>query len=304
MTQAAYRGWGMAFALLGVVAFSFRPIWIKLAYAVPTAGGHVTPVTLLFLRMALSLPFFAAAAFFLRNKEPRLTARDWASIAALGFAGYYLASFLDFLGLQYVGAGLGRLILFLYPTLVLLLSFIFLRKAPSRRELAALVVSYTGIALVLSSHFTDSEEHRLALFGVLLIFASALCYAVYLVAGTEMVKRIGSMRFTAYTMIIATVPAVVQFFALERAAALELPAAVWGYAIIMALFSTVLPVFLQSEALKRIGATRFALIGAIGPVTTAVAGAVGLEEPFSVLQAAGAALVIAGVLLVSVKRNA
>ncbi len=294
----------MAFAFAGIIGFSFRPIWIKLAYAVPAPGGQVTPVTLLFLRMLLSLPFFAAVAFFLRKQESRLTPRDWMSIAALGFVGYYLASFLDFIGLQYVGAGLGRLIFFLYPTLVLLLSFLFLRKPPARRELAALVVSYTGIALVLSSHFTGSEEHRLALLGALLIFASALCYAVYLVAGSEMVKRIGSMRFTAYTMIVATAPAVAQFFIFEGVSSLDLPAAIWGYAIIMAIFSTVLPVFLQSEALKRIGANRFALIGAIGPVTTAVAGAVGLEEPFTLVQAAGAALVIGGVLLVSLRRSA
>jgi drug/metabolite transporter (DMT)-like permease len=144
---------------------------------------------------------------------------------------------------------------------------------------------------------------KLAILGVLLIFASALCYAVYLVAGSQMVKRIGSMRFTAYTMIISTLPAVAQFFALEPLSALELPAAVWWYAIIMATFSTVLPVFLQAEALRRIGANHFALIGAAGPVTTAVAGALGLEEPFTVLQALGAALVIFGVLLVSLKRS-
>jgi drug/metabolite transporter (DMT)-like permease len=289
---------------MGVLAFSFRPIWIKLAYAVPTlAGPPVSPVTLLFLRMMLSLPFFAVIAFFLRGKEPRLTARDWWAVAGLGFLGYYLASFLDFIGLQYVSAGVGRLILFLYPTLVLLLSFLFLRKAPSRRELAALVLSYAGIAFVLSDRFATGVEGKLALLGALLIFASALCYAVYLVVGSQMVKRIGSMRFTAYTMIVSTLPAVLQFFALEPLSALELPGAVWGYALVMATFSTVLPVFLQAEALKRIGANQFALIGAAGPVTTALAGAIGLEEPFTALQAAGAVLVIFGVLLVSLKRK-
>jgi drug/metabolite transporter (DMT)-like permease len=126
---------------------------------------------------------------------------------------------------------------------------------------------------------------------------------VYLVAGTEMVKRIGSMRFTAYTMVVATLPAVVQFFALEPLSALDLPREVWWYVLIMATFSTVLPVFLQAEALKRIGAAQFALVGAIGPVTTAVAGAVGLEEPFSGLQALGGLLVILGVLLVSMGKR-
>ena len=303
-SAAAYRAWGTAFALVGVLAFSFRPILIKLAYGVPTDSGHpVSPVTLLFLRMVLSLPFFAVIGFFLRRREPRLTGRDWAAVAGLGFLGYYLASFLDFLGLQYVGAGIGRLILFLYPTLVLLLSFLFLHKAPSRRELIAFVICYSGVALVLSNRFGGGKEGTLFLLGVLLVFGSALCYAVYLVAGSQLVKRIGSMRFTAYTMIISTLPAVLQFFIVETPSSLLLPGAVWGYAIVMATFSTVFPVFLQAEALKRIGASRFALIGAVGPVSTVLISALGLEEPFTSLQAAGGLLVIFGVLLVSLKRS-
>src|SRR5207249_11780669 len=149
---------------------------------------------------------------------------------------------------------------FLYPTLVLLLSFLFLAKPASRREVLALVLSYAGIALVLSNQVDTTPEGKLFVLGVLLVFASALCYAVYLVAGSQMVKRVGSMRFTAFTMVVATVPAAAQFLVLEPVFALELPAAVWWYAAIMASFSTVLPVFLQAEALKRIGANRFALI--------------------------------------------
>ena len=297
MNAASYRSWGIAFGVIGVLAFSLRPILIKLSYA----AYPVSPTTLLFLRMTLSLPFFAAVGFFLKGKEPRLTMRDWGGIAGLGLIGYYAASFLDFIGLQYVGAGVGRLILFLYPTLVLLLSFLFLRKRPGARELAALVMSYAGIALVVSNQIGASEEGRRFVLGVLLVFASALCYAVYLVAGSEMVKRVGSMRFTAYTMVVATVPAVLQFFLLEPVSALDLPAAVWGYAIALATFCTVLPVFLQAEALKRIGATHFALIGAVGPVSVAVTSALGLDEPFGWRQAAGGALVILGVLLVSLK---
>lgn len=305
----SYRSLGVAFAIAGILAFSFRPIWIKLAYAVPTESGHpVSPVTLLFLRMVLSLPFFVAIALWLRRKSggktEKLTPRDWLAITGLGFVGYYLASFLDFLGLQYVGAGLGRLILFLYPTMVLLLSFLFLRKTPTRRELLALVICYTGVAFILSNRLGGgSIEGRLYLLGVLLIFASALSYAIYLVAGSEMVKRVGTIRFTAYTMIISTFPAVVQFFFMEPLAALRLPTQVWVYAIVMATFSTVLPVFLQAEALKRIGASHFALLGALGPLSTAFLSAVGLEERFGPLQSLGAALVIAGVLLVSVKRS-
>jgi drug/metabolite transporter (DMT)-like permease len=299
LTPAAYRGWGIAFAVVGVLAFSLRPILIKLSYA----AHPVSPTTLLFLRMTLSLPFFLVIGWWLRAQQPRLTVRDWGNVGLLGFLGYYGASFLDFLGLQYVGAGVGRLILFLFPTLVLLLSFFFLAKRPSGRELIALATSYAGIALVVSSQAAPSAEGRLFLFGALLIFGGALLYAVYLVAGSQVVKRVGSMRFTAYSMAISSVPAMLQFALLEPAGALELPAAVWGYAGVLATLSTVLPVFLQAEALKRIGANHFALIGAVGPLSVAVTSALGLDEPFTWVQALGGLLVISGVLLVSVKRS-
>jgi len=299
LSNASYRAWGIVFALVGVLAFSFRPILIKLSYA----AHPVSPVTLLFLRMTLSLPFFLAIAWWLRNTEPRLTRRDWAGIAGLGFLGYYGASFLDFIGLQWVGAGVGRLILYLFPTLVVLLSFLFLQKTPGPRELVALVLSYAGIALVVSNQLAVTPEGKFFAFGVLLIFASALCYAVYLVIGSQMVKRVGSMRFTAYSTVVATVPAVIQFAFMESMASLDLPGAVWTYAIILATASTVLPLFLQAEALNRIGANHFALIGAVGPVSVAVTSALGLDEPFTAVQALGGALVIFGVLLVSLKKG-
>lgn len=299
MSSASYRGWGIACALVGVLCFSFRPILIKLSYA----AHPVSPNTLLFLRMSLSLPFFLMIAWWLRKQQPALSRRDWATVAGLGFLGYYAASFLDFVGLQYVGAGVGRLILFLYPTMVLSLAFLFFKKTPTQREIVSLAMSYAGLALVVSDQVGTSGEGKLFLLGVLLVFASALCYAVYLVAGSQVVKRVGSMRFTAYSMAVATAPALVQFFALEPASALDLPASVWTYAIILATVSTVLPLFLQAEALRRIGASEFALVGAVSPVSVAVMSALGLGEPFGPRQMAGAVLLIGGVLLVSLKKG-
>lgn len=296
--SGSYRFWGIAFALAGTVAFAFRPVLIKLGY-----NAHpVSATTLLFLRMTLSLPFFLAMAWWFRDGAP-IARRDWLGILGLGFLGYYLASLLDFLGLQYVPAGVGRLIMFLYPTLVVVLSAIFLSKSPTRRELAALAITYSGIALVLSSQVAAAPESRMFVFGALLIFASAMCYAVYLVTGSQLVKRVGSARFTAYTMIVSTAPAVVQFFILESPAALDLPANLWWIATALATVCTVLPVFLVAEALKRIGANHFALIGALGPVTTVLADFALLEGAFSMAQILGGALVISGVVLVSLKRS-
>ncbi len=307
MAGVSYRAWGLLLALGGVVGFGFRPVFVKLCYAIEP----VSPVTLLFLRMLLSLPFFAAVAWWLGWKDAQsstkrapLTAKEWAAVAGLAFVGYYLASFLDFIGLQYVGAGVGRLILFMYPTMVVALSLVFLKKRPTRRELAALAISYAGIALVVSGQVGAPGQDRLFLFGALMCLASALSYAIYLVAGSELTGRIGSMRFTAYTMIVATLPAAVQFAALEPASSLDLSAKLWWTLLGMVVFATVVPSFMVAEALKRIGANQFALIGAVGPVVTVYAGAIGLEEPVTSIQIAGSALVISGVLLVSLKAKA
>ena len=296
MTASSYRAWGIVLALVGVLAFSVRPILIKLAYAYVT-----DPVTLIALRMVFSLPFFVATAVWVKRDGAHapLTGSDWRAVFLLGFLGYYLASFLDFLGLQYISAGLGRLVLFLYPTITVLLSALFLGKYVSRRDIVALVISYAGLALVLSQGFAG--ESRNLLMGATLVFGSALSYAVYLVKSSQVVTRIGSMRFTAYATSVASVLCILQFLLLRPLSALDLPLQVYVLAIAMAVGCTVLPVFVTSEALRRIGANQVAIIGAAGPVTTIFLGWVGLEEGMSLLQIAGAALVLAGVSLVTIK---
>ncbi|MBE0624881.1 MAG: DMT family transporter [Burkholderiales bacterium] len=301
MTATSYRAWGIALALAGVVSFSFRPILIKLAYAYVT-----DPVTLLALRMVFSLPFFVAAALWLRRdsavKPAPLSRRDLWTVLFLGFLGYYLASFLDFLGLQYISAGVGRLMLFLYPTITVLLSALFLGKRVSAREVVALVVSYAGLALVLSRAF--GGDNRNLLLGALLVFGSAVSYAVYLVTSSQVVRRIGSMRFTAYATSVASVLCIAQFLLLRPLSALDLPPQVYGLAAAMGVLCTVLPVFMTSEALKRIGANHVAIIGAAGPVTTIFLGWLGLEEHMTALQIVGAVLVLGGVMLVTIKPRA
>lgn len=293
--SASYRAAGVAMAIAGVVCFSLRPILIKLAY-----GIVVDPVTLLALRMVFSLPFFLAAALAGRRAGAApIASRDAGAIVFLGFIGYYFASFADFLGLQYVSAGIGRLILFVYPTVVVLLSMLFLRKRPSAREVAALAVTYSGIALVMSSS-VGGPSTRFAL-GAALCFASAVAYAVYLVVSSQVVQRVGSMRFTAYATTVASVLCIAQFLLLRPLAALELPLKVYELAVAMAVFSTVLPVFITSEALRRIGANQVALFGALGPVTTIFFGWAGLDETMTPVQLAGAVLVLGGVMLVTVR---
>lgn len=294
--RSTYLAVGLLFAVIGVVCFSLRPIIIKLAYAYV-----VDPVTLLALRMLFSVPFFIATAVWSsRRAEHRpLAKRDLAAIVGLGLLSYYVASFLDFLGLQYITAGLGRLLQFIYPTVVVLLSALFLGKRATLREVAALVLTYSGLVLVFW-HAIGGEQLNLWL-GAGLVFASAVCYAIYLVAGSEVISRVGSVRFTAYAMTVASAACIVQFFLLRPLSALELPAAVYGLSIAMAVGSTVIPGFLIAEALRRIGANKVAIVGALGPVTAIVLGYLGLDEIMTPLQVAGAVLVLVGVVAISLK---
>jgi len=295
-SRASYRAIGISMAIAGVVCFSLRPILIKLAY-----GYVVDPITLLALRMIFSLPFFLAAAAWVGHDAKRapLTRKDAWAIIALGFVGYYFSSFVDFLGLQYISAGLGRLILFMYPTLVVLLSMAFLHKRPTAREVVALGVTYSGVALVMANAAQGANKDLVL--GAALCFASAAGYAVYLVAGSRVVQRVGSMRFTAYAMTVASGFCLLQFVIMRPLSALHIPPQVYGLAIAMAIVATVLPVFITTEALKRIGANQVALFGALGPVTTLFFGWMGLDEVMTPVQLAGAALVLAGVALVTLK---
>jgi len=299
LASRRHRLTGIALAFIAVAAFSLRPVLIKLAY------GYVRdPITLIALRMAFSLPFFLAAALWSgRGRHARLlSVREFAVVFGLGVIGYYLASTLDFLGLQYVTAGVGRLLLFVYPTIVVLLSAAFFKKAIRKRDVAALFVAYAGVALVLSEAM-GGENLDLPV-GAALVFASALAYAVYLVIGAEVAQRIGAIQFAALAVSAACLCCILQFLLLRPLSALALPKVVYGLIVIIAAVCTVIPFFLTAEALRRMGANQVAMIGAVGPVSAIVFGGIVLDESMSPIQLAGAALVIVGVLLATVERQA
>nr|WP_255635944.1 DMT family transporter [Azospirillum sp. 412522] len=291
---------GLGLAVAGVVAFSFRPVIIKLAYRY-----DVDPVTLIMLRMVFALPFFLGMALWSRGgkgERAPIAGRDLALTVALGVTGYYAASFCDFLGLRYVSAGMGRLLLFLYPTIVVVLSALFLGKRIGLREVVALVVSYAGVALVVWSEIGTGHPDFAT--GAALVFMGAFLYSIYLVGSSRVVQRIGSMRFTAYAMTAACLCCILQFLVLRPLSALDLPLPVYGLSAVMAVACTVLPVLMTAEALRRVGPNLVALSGAIGPVAAAVFGYLVLAEPMGWLQLAGAALTVAGVMIISLWKTA
>ncbi len=289
---------GSLCAAVGVFGFSAKAIIIKLAYAWDPA---LDAVTLLALRMLYSAPFFIAMAWWASRGAAPLTRGAWWRLTLLGFIGYYLASLLDFMGLAYISAGLERLTLFLYPTIVVLLSAWWLRTPITRRAIVALVLSYAGIVLAFWHDLSvTGDAHGLAVGGGL-VFASAVLYAIYLVAAGPIIARIGSTRFIAWAMLVSTVFVLVQFALTRPWSALAVPPSIHALSLLMAVASTVVPTWLIAEAIRRLGANQTSLVGSLGPVFTIALGAAVLAEPINVLQLAGAALVLAGVLMVSLK---
>jgi drug/metabolite transporter (DMT)-like permease len=290
---------GPACAVIGILGFSFKAILIKLAYS----WAPIDPITLLTLRMIYSVPFFALMAWWAtRSPDAKPMRRpDWLAILWLGFIGYYLASLLDFVGLQYITASLERLVLFLNPTMVVLLSMALFRQRIGGRTWLALVLSYAGILLVVEHDLRFVGDIQGFWLGAALVFAAAFCYALYLVGAGPVIARLGSLRFIAWAMLTSAVFVIVQFLLTRPLAALAAPASIQLLSLVMALFSTVLPTFLVAEAIKRIGANRTSLIGSLGPVFTIWLGWWILGEPVHWIQLAGAALVLGGVTLVTMK---
>ena len=300
--RPADRWIGPLCAIAGVFGFSFKAILIKLAYS----WHPVDAVTLLALRMLFSAPFFIAMAWW-AGRQPNagpITQRDWLRLSWLGFIGYYLASLLDFMGLVYITAALERLVLFLYPTMVLLLSAVMRGRPITRRQVLALVVSYGGIAFVFASDLKVAGEPSAILTGGALVFGSALAYALYLVDAGAVIARLGSLRFIAWAMLVSSVFVLVHFAATRDLALLRVPVSIYALSLAMAVFSTVLPTWLMAEAIHRIGASTSSLIGSLGPVFTIGFGALILGEAIQGIQLFGAALVLAGVMLVTLQPRA
>ncbi len=290
---------GLLLAVAGSIAFSGKAIIVKLAYRY-----GVDPVTLIMYRMLFALPLFLAMTWWAtcRPSAPvaPLTRRDWLGILGLGFSGYYLASFLDFWGLQYISASLERLILYLNPTLVLVLGWFLYGRRISARQAGAMALSYAGVLLVFG-HEVRFDGWSTAL-GALLVFGSAISYAIYLVYSGEMVKRLGSLRLVGWATTVACLLCLLQFAVLRPwSAALVAPEVVW-LSVINAVACTAAPVVMVMMGIERIGSGLAAQVGMIGPMSTILLGVWILGEPFNGWVLAGTLLVVGGVLWVSRQR--
>ena len=279
--------------MAGAIAFSGKAIIVKLAYRY-----GVDAVTLIMLRMLFALPLFVALAWWAGRGKAALTARDWRVVGLLGFSGYYLASFLDFWGLQYVSAGLERLILYLGPTLVLLLGRVLFKRRVAPRQLLALAISYLGVLLVFGHELQLAGQHTAL--GAALVFGSTLSYAVYLVYSGEEVKRLGALRLTGLASSVACVLCILQFALLRpwHSAWQVAPPVLW-LSLLNATLCTFAPVLMVMMAIERIGAPMASQAGMIGPLSTIALSVWLLGEAFTAWLAAGTLLVLAGIWLLT-----
>lgn len=292
---------GVIITLVGAILFSTKAIIVKSAfYNVKTDA-----LTLLTLRMVFSLPFYLAAAFISSNKKGniQMTPKQWLYVLTLGLFGYYLSSLFDFMGLQYISAGLERLILFLYPTFTVLISVYFFKQKFSGVQKLALLLTYLGIAIAYFGEIHIDTNNPNFYLGSFLVFLCAITYSIYIAGSGKIIPHIGSTKFTAYAMLAATTGIFIHFLIAGNTGSLNTGAGLWWYGLLISVVATVIPSFLVSNGLKRIGANNVAIISGIGPVATIVQAHYFLGEKIFTEQIIGTLLVIAGVLLIGWKKK-
>lgn len=295
---------GIALILVATLCFSAKAILVKLTYGVT---GEIEPITIMAGRVLFGLPCFVLAALWAARRGRRtrrpLDVREWAAVIGLGFVGYYLSSLLDTTGLAYISAGLERLILFAYPTLVVLLGALLYRRPVGGRVVWVLAVTYAGIALACQEQLGADNPN--AALGATLVFGAAVSFAVFTLGSAVMIRRIGATRFTAYAMTVSGTLTAVHYLLTDAPPLTALPSQALVLCAVMALVATVIPVFMMSAGIRRIGADHAAILGSVGPVATIAMGAAVLGEAVTSYQLIGTGLVLSGVLLMGrVKRPA
>jgi drug/metabolite transporter (DMT)-like permease len=287
---------GVLMAAVGSIGFSGKAIIVKLSYRY-----DVDAVSVIMYRMLFALPAFLLLAWWAGRGKAPLTGRDWRIICGLGFCGYYLASFLDFAGLQFIGANLERLILYLNPTLVLLVGLLVFKVAVTRKQWLALSVSYLGVLVAFSHDISVSGNH--VAIGAALVFASAVSYALYLAFSGQAVKRLGALRLTGLATSVACILCITQFFVLRSPSEMIVAREVIWLAILNATLCTFVPVLLVMMSIERIGAGVTAQIGMLGPLSTIALSYIFLNETLTLWMAGGTTLVLSGIWMLMVAKR-
>lgn len=302
--SSGYLIGGVLITILGSICFSAKAIFVKLAYF----ETDVDPISLLALRMVFSIPFFLGSALITSSKKDnvKFTGKQWVYIAFIGCLGYYVSSLLDFHGLKYISAGMERLILFMYPTIVVIMSSLISKEKIKTKQWVALILTYAGLAIAFAGEASlgSSSDPNFYL-GCFLVFACAVTFATYIVGSGKLIPMVGPVKFNSYAMSFAAVGVLLHFFITSDKSLFQFDNNVYIFAFLMAIISTVIPSYLRSEGIKRIGPENTSIITSIGPASTIIQANIFLDEPIFALQIAGTVLILAGVTLISwkAKRN-
>ncbi|OEK07719.1 permease [Flavivirga aquatica] len=297
--QATRNFWyGIGIGVLGVVLFSSKAVMVKLAYKY-----EVDVISILLLRMLFSFPFYVFIAYIYRNKnkDVLLNKKDYTWVIFFGLVGYYLASYFDFVGLTYIKASLERIILFLYPTIVILLNKLFLKRVITKIQSGAIALTYLGIVIAFWDEVAISGSDTYL--GGVFILLSAITYASYLVGSDWLIPKFGVMKFTAYAMIVSCVCVFIHYNIISEINLFSFTWEVYVLGFLIAVFATVIPSFLVSTSIKMINSSNFAIVAGVGPVSTIALAAIFLNERLTLLQLFGALVVILGIVLVSLKKG-
>lgn len=302
MTAEVKRNYykGMTLAVVGTFLFALKSIFIKLAYADGANSDQV-----LLLRTLMASPFYAAILWYLRSKQVErkpIAVKQYVAMLGVGFMGYYLASYLDLLGLELISTQLERLTLFTYPTMIAILAAIFLKERLTPVIIASLVLCYVGIWLIYGQEVTQEPEADVRN-GVLLVLGSALCYSVYVIIAKPMIQLHGSREFTSINMLGSAFFMVIHFSITVQESFSELPVSVYMYGLILAVFCTVVPSYCITAAIALVGATKTTVMGTVGPVFTILLAVLLLDEAFGMYHFLGVLSVLIGVSLVTLKKE-
>jgi drug/metabolite transporter (DMT)-like permease len=285
--------YGILVGIIGVVLFSSKAVMVKLAYQY-----NIDPLSILLLRMLFAFPFYLAIAYVSRREKKDPTERkDYLWLVFFGFVGYYLASYFDFIGLSYIKASLERIILFIYPTIVLLFNKWFLKKGITKKQKLAIFITYIGILITFGSEVSVSGTNTYV--GGFFVLLSAITYASYLVGSGWLIPKFGVMRFTAYVMLVSCICVFIHYGIFSQVDLFNFPWQVYLLGLGIAVFATVIPSFLVSISIKLINSSNFAVVAGIGPISTIILAIIFLNESLTALQIVGTIVVILGILLVS-----
>ncbi|MGC3948311.1 MAG: DMT family transporter [Chryseolinea sp.] len=287
---------GIIIGVLGSICFSTKAIFVKLAYR----EAPVDAITLLALRMLISLPFFVVSALYSSSKgdNKRFSNRQWLYVAGVGCLGYYVSSYLDFQGLKFISAGIERLVLFIYPTIVLLISALYLRKRVTQLQWLAVAATYAGLLLAFYGEARFQDVNSGFVLGSALIFGCAITYALYIVFSGQLIPSIGPAKFNSYAMTFAAIAVLLHYFVFSTGSLFGQTPMIYVYSALMAIVSTVIPSYLVAESIRRIGSGNTAIVASIGPVSTIIQAYFFLQEPIHLTQILGTMLIIGGVLLI------